>query len=202
MKKIVYDLDGTLIRFNTFKCWVVISFVISIFFLRVFFLFSFFKFVYQRKIKLLNRVTFKAAILELQVKSSFWKVIGSLYGKLLAVFFLRKDLLQKDPSAARCLATAAPDIYVIPFSKKINIFDYVIYSHFSTSDVFVETLNVEKKRRVLIDFSEFPDVFYTDHYDDIPLAKVCKFTYLVSPSKLTIEHFGEEVKSEFYSIVK
>ncbi|GAA3884385.1 hypothetical protein GCM10022405_07220 [Gibbsiella dentisursi] len=202
MKKVVYDLDGTIIKFNTFRCWLIISLLISIVFLRVFFLFYFLKFVYLRKERVLNRITFKAAVLKLQVNSIFWNTIGNLYGKLLAVLFVRKELIQLDSLVERCLATAAPSIYILPFSKQLKVFNHVISSHFSDSGEFIETLNNEKKRFVMATFSSSPDIFYTDHYDDIPLAKACKYTYLVSPNKLTIDVFSQEMKKECYSIVK
>lgn len=201
MKKAVYDLDGTLIKFNTFKCWIIISFLLSICCLRFYFLFSFLKFVYLRKKKVLNRVSFKAAVLGVQSGSNFWHAIGRLYGNFLAKYFVRKDLIQKDSVAERCLATAAPGIYALPFAENMNIFSHVIFSSFTDSGSFVETLNNEKKKRVMLEFSSEPDVFYTDHYDDIPLAKVCKFTYLVSPGESTVERFRMEVEKERYEIV-
>ncbi|MFE8102967.1 HAD family hydrolase [Brenneria goodwinii] len=201
MKKVVYDLDGTLIKFNTFKCWVILSFVISVFFIRFCFLFSFLKFAYLRKIKILDRVSFKSSILTLQVNSQFWITVGSIYGRVLAKFFIRNDIIKMDKEALRCLATAAPDIYARPFAQEVRIFNCIITSYFSEDGCFVETLNREKLRHVSFNFSSSPDILYTDHYDDIPLAEKCKFTFIVSPSDTTREYFTKAMKNSNYRVI-
>lgn len=201
MKYIAYDLDGTLVKFNTFKVWIILSFFLSFVFLRFSFLKKFIGFVLRRKQGKLDRVGFKAAILAIQVDSSFWQKVGQLYGGYLAIFSLRRDLLALHKNAFRCLATAAPDIYVIPFSKKSGVFDTAIYSHFVSDNKFVETLNEEKKKAVLEIFSSNPDFLFTDHYDDFPLINACKFTYLVSPDPASKKKLVERLSKENYQII-
>ncbi|HBL6731990.1 TPA: hypothetical protein LSG62_004797 [Serratia liquefaciens] len=201
MKYIAYDLDGTLVKFNTFKVWIILSFLLSFVFFRFSFLKKFIGFVRLRKQRKLDRVGFKAAVLAIQVGSPFWKKVGKLYGNYLAIFSLRRDLLALHKDAIRCLATAAPDIYVIPFSQKTGVFDTVIYSHFVSDNTFIETLNEEKKKAVLKVFSSNPDFLFTDHYDDFPLINACKFTYLVSPDPASKKKLVERLSQENYQII-
>ncbi|AVJ16954.1 hypothetical protein CLM71_07325 [Serratia sp. MYb239] len=202
MKYIAYDLDGTLIKFNTFKVWVILSFILSLIFFRIPFLKKFIGLVKSRKQGDLDRLGFKISLLALQVNSTFWSKVGSVYGGCLAKYFLRKDLLALHKSAERCLATAAPDIYAIPFSKKLGLFKTVICSHFvSDSGDYIETLNEEKKNAVLNDFSSHPDILFTDHYDDLPLIQMCKFSYLVSPDKSSKEKFIRVLSVDAYKII-
>ncbi|HFZ1931047.1 haloacid dehalogenase-like hydrolase [Serratia marcescens] len=199
--KSVYDLDGTLVPFNTFKVWVVLSFFISIFFLRWYFLFSIIKFALCRKIGRMDRVGFKVALLAIQQRTKFWPYVGKKYGKWLARHSLRKDLLVLGDNSTKCLATAAPDIYVSSFSQEVNDFDVTICAHFCHSGEFVETLNVVKLKFVREQFSEEPDLFFTDHYDDIPLAMAAKFTYIVSPSIKSERLFSDMLNAGRYTIV-
>lgn len=199
--KSVYDLDGTLVSFNTFKVWVILSFVTSIFFLRWFFLTSVVKFAVYRMIGRMNRLGFKVALLKIQSRTKFWPYVGKIYGKVLARYYLRQDLLALGDNTIKCLATAAPDIYAAPFSLEVNRFDVTICAHFTHSGEFIETLNEIKLKFVCEQFSGQPDLFFTDHYDDIPLAMVAKFTYIVSPSKISERLFSEALDVECYAII-
>lgn len=201
MKYIAYDLDGTLVKFNTFKVWVILSFLLSLVCFRISFLTRFIGLVKSRKKGNLDRLGFKISLLALQVNSAFWEKIGDIYGRWLAKYFLRKDLLALHENAVRCLATAAPDIYAIPFSLQTKAFDTVICSHFIGDNDYIETLNENKKSAVLETFSSHPDILFTDHYDDIPLIQSCKFSYLVSPDKSSKKKFISTLSVDTYKII-
>ncbi|SQJ23091.1 Uncharacterised protein [Serratia rubidaea] len=62
-------------------------------------------------------------------------------------------------------------------------------------------LNEEKKNAVLNDFSSHPDILFTDHYDDLPLIQMCKFSYLVSPDKSSKEKFIRVLSVDAYKII-
>lgn len=200
--KSVYDLDGTLISFNTFKIWIVLSFFISIFCFRLFFLFRIIEFSIVRKMGGMNRLIFKNKILAIQTNSRFWLFIGKLYGLILARYFLRHDLLALGSNTEVCLATAAPSIYVKPFVDVAGGFALAIYSHFTEDGIFVETLNEVKLQFVRDKFSDEPDLFFTDHYDDIPLAKISKYTYIVSPTEKSKQLFASSLDTHCYSFIK
>jgi len=184
MRKIVYDLDGTLIPFNTFKGWIILSFFLPILSLK--FKDSFFicHLIYLRVLKKINRVDFKEKLMIHQKESLYWKFLGYKYASFLAFYFVRNEILDKEKQKQKkCLATAAPDIYVLPFSKKINMFDVVICSFISPEKKMVEVFGEVKKDCIIKKFSKSPDVFYTDHYDDAPLARISCKTFFIKPSK-------------------
>lgn len=188
MKKIVYDLDGTLIPFNTFKGWIIISILAPLFslklkeFTKVFFL------VLSRATKKIGRTTFKEKLLVQQNQSVFWTKIGGLYGVFLAKYYVRKNLLvdiQQNDSV--CLATAAPDIYVKRFAEEMGRVDIIMSTYISGENKMVEIFGEKKKECVLVELATVPDVFYTDHYDDAPLARVSKKTYFTYPPKESLK---------------
>ncbi len=182
MRKIVFDLDGTLISFNTFKGWILISFIVPFLSLN----FKSFKYISElillRASKKISRTEFKELLLIYQSTDSCWNKIGALYA-FLAFFFIRKKLLnEKKEKDTICLATAAPDIYVLPLSKKIDDFDLVLSTYISSDNKMVEIFGELKKEFVINNFTNEPDLFFTDHYDDAPLARISKKTFFVKPS--------------------
>ncbi len=202
MKKIVYDLDGTLIPFNTFKGWIIISIIAPLIslklkeFIKILFL------VLSRATKKTDRLTFKEKLLIQQDQSPFWIKVGSNYAVFLAKYYVRKNLLndiQKNDTV--CLATAAPDIYANHFAEKIGGISIVLSTYISANKKMVEIFGEKKKDCVLDKLGTVPDVFYTDHYDDAPLARVSKKTYFTYPPQQSLNKIKLDPLLVNYEIV-
>ncbi|MNG84689.1 hypothetical protein D3C79_434320 [compost metagenome] len=199
MKKVVYDLDGTLVSFNTFKGWVILSMLASILFIRVVFIIPFLKLICLRFIGKIDRIGFKSSLLRLQVNSKFWRGIGFIYARIISAYFIRNTLINLDNE--NFLATAAPAIYANSLHLKSSVFDGVISSYFDENGEFIETIKDKKSTLIAEYFTAEPDIFYTDHHDDLPLARVSKFVCIVQPTKHSEEIFRKELRSEQYQII-
>ncbi|HDS8992546.1 haloacid dehalogenase-like hydrolase [Klebsiella quasipneumoniae] len=202
MKKIVYDLDGTLIPFNTFKGWIILSIIMPL----LCFNFKIFnrvcELVLSRALNKIDRLTFKEKLLIEQQEDLFWGKIGSLYASLLMLFVRRRLLNEKKQNDLAYLATAAPSIYAKYLSKKIGIFSISLSTDISNELKMIEVFGEKKKEMVLEALMCPPDIFYTDHYDDAPLAKVSKKTYFIKPSVISKEKILSDKNIGDYEIIK
>jgi phosphoserine phosphatase len=199
MKKVVYDLDGTLVSFNTFKGWVILSMLASILSFKVGFIMAFLKLIYLRSIGEIDRIGFKSSLLRMQVNSKFWRGIGFIYARVISAYFIRNTLINLGNK--NFLATAAPAIYANSLHLKSSVFDGVISSYFDENGEFIETIKDKKSTLVTKYFTTAPDIFYTDHHDDLPLARVAKFVYVVQPTERSEEIFRKELRSEQYQVI-
>lgn len=202
MKKIVYDLDGTLIPFNTFKLWIIISIFAPLFSLKLCDFAKISSLVLSRATKKIGRTTFKEKLLVLQNNSPFWSKVGSLYAVFLAKYYIRKNLLTEiRPGDTVCLATAAPDIYAKRFAEEMGQVDLVLSTYISEESKMVEIFGEKKKDYVLAKLATVPDVFYTDHYDDAPLARVSKKTFFTYPPKQSLSKIKLDSQLVNYEII-
>jgi len=198
---IVYDLDGTLSRVNTYKVFLIILFVHLIVTLQWLRLKELMFIIYQRLIRKSARVN---------MKSSIYKLYNVTYYKrfLLRVFHLvmkpwyRKEILLKHSNLDRqILATAAFDFYAKEVADKLHIKECVATSWHQMKQGY-ECIS-ERKRNCLQALTNpmVIDVFYTDHSDDLPTIKIANKTVLVSPSKKSREIIMNNVSKmnvEFY----
>lgn len=202
MKKIVYDLDGTLIKFNTFKLWIFLSWIYPLLTLKLGALSKVSLLILLRILRKKSRVDFKSNLLILQSGNLYWDRLGYRYAVFLCNYCIRKDLVEfKGKGDSACLATAAPNIYVFPLAMKLKLFDCVLCTQVSNSGEMVEVFSSMKKDMVLNSFSKKPDLFYTDHSDDIPLAEVCKKTYFVNSTKSSKYKILECAKIDNYEFI-
>lgn len=188
--KVVYDLDGTLIPFNTFKAWIVFSVFVALLFLRISDFLSISGLVKQRITSSLSREEFKRLLHEHQYRSKFWIRMGDVFSVVLRLC-LRRELLTSVEYKTACLATAAPDIYVLPLAQRIGTFVCVICSHVGPRG-YVETIGEQKRDMVRERFCAQPDVLFTDHFDDAPLARSVRTIVVVSPSRICRKAFIDE----------
>lgn len=202
MKKIVYDLDGTLIPFNTFKVWIIISMVAPLFSLKLSDFAKIVVLVLSRATKKIGRTAFKEKLLVLQSQSSFWSKVGGLYAVFLAKYYVRKHLLKDiQPGDTVCLATAAPDIYAKRFAEAMGQVDLVLSTYISDESTMVEIFGEKKKESVLAKLGTIPDLFYTDHYDDAPLARVSKKTFFTYPPEQSLSKIKLDAQLVNYEII-
>ncbi|MBJ9293202.1 haloacid dehalogenase-like hydrolase [Citrobacter werkmanii] len=189
MKTVVYDLDGTISKINTFKAWIIFSLLYSFVVLNIRDVIKIIELIVGRVLKKIDRVSFKENLLKMQNNNN-WKRPGTYFANFIIPIFLRKDMMSHQNFDFRLLATAAPAIYVLPFFEKYGYFTDVICTDFDQYGVFCETLADIKAKAVLARLNNIEiDLFYTDHSDDIPLAKYSRKIILVHPTEDTINKF-------------
>jgi len=184
----IYDLDGTLVSFNSFKYWLLYSFIFSLPFLRIDYNWLIIKAALQRMFGKTDRVIFKEKIMNFHEQNrKFARRCNSSF----ASFLRRKtksDLLDKGKKML--LATAAPDCYVKYYVLKMKCFEN--YSASCIKDgVLKENIGEQKLQSImyLIDNNTNKFVLYTDHADDIPLAQQASQVFLVCPSNKTKKEY-------------
>jgi len=197
----IYDLDGTLIPFNSFKYWLLFSFVFSFLFFRIDYNWLIVKITLQRIFGKTDRFIFKEKIMifhEQNKNKKFVKCCNTSF----ASFLKRKTktgLLDKHRKLF--LATAAPDCYVKYYVKKMKCFEYYSASYIKNG-ILEENISEKKLQSViqLIENKTYQSILYTDHFNDIPLAKKVSQIFLVRPAEETIKEY--EMSKISYIVVK
>ena len=191
-KAIIVDLDGTLLRTNTFKEYIV--FILKYWYLRLDIAIVLFFLVGLRKIRVISHETMKYYIL-LCTKSFMTAKRLSDFASLLMTK-VNSNVLSviqqfRDWGGVAYLSTAAPSSYASIIADRLNLEGYCATElplrdkewHENVRDVKCKsTLDFLQEKGVVF------DVLLTDHYDDLPLLKVAKSkNYLVNPNKKTVE---------------
>ena len=188
---LIIDLDGTFVSVNTFHKWMKFLFLEE---LKKFHLVSVIKIltiIFLRLTKKITHAEMKFRILKLSEKNISKEQINTFVDTLDA--YANQSILAKlqDLSARTVLATAAPLLYAEAIKEKYN-FDDVIATEYTYVEEWRENIKEEKRNSYLkllqnkaIDPKKV--ILYTDHHDDLPLMKISDFTYLVQPSKITIQ---------------
>ena len=184
----IYDLDGTLISFNSFKYWLLYSFVFSLFFFRIDYNWLIFRGVLQRIFGKIDRVIFKEKIVNFHEQN---KIFAKRCNASFSSFLKRKtknNLLNKQKKIL--LATAAPDCYVKYYVIKMKCFENYSASYIENG-VLKENIGERKLQSVtqLLENKIHQAVLYTDHFDDIPLAQQVSQVFLVCPTNKTKKEY-------------
>jgi len=191
----IYDLDGTLIPFNSFKYWLLYSFVVSLFFFRIDYNWLIIKIITQRMLGKTDRIGFKEKIMNFhEQNNSFVRHCNTSFASFLKRR-TKNDLLDKGKKMV--LATAAPDCYVKYYVMKMNCFEN--YSASSIlNGVLVENMGERKLQSVIQTLENDINnaILYTDHSDDIPLAKQVSQVFLLAPTNTTKNDY-ESAKISF-----
>ncbi len=188
---LIVDLDGTLIRGNTFHWFIK------------------FAFLYY-----LKRFSFKSILILILVWLRIMRVIShsilKYYILLTTNGFPKKSLREfskivikqinpivlnhfSNYNGIRCLSTAAPENYAA-FIGRLLKFDFVLATN--SNDLrrrkWVENIGENKKISLLSHIEENNlsfnlDTLITDHFDDIPLMRIFDKVILINPSEDTIQ---------------
>lgn len=181
METLVIDLDGTLIDCNSFT-----EFVKHLFAQLPEARLKIFGIVALRKLRLITHLEAKRRIVAIAQKYLQKVDIDKFIDKLST--HLRPSLLQRIETADRViLATAAPEIYVIPLAQRLGIPDVAATRHNGAENRGqVKMRNVENAG---VKF-DLDTVVITDHYDDLPLLQrnSAGQNILVNPSSTTLMH--------------
>ena len=188
MKKIiVVDLDGCFCSVNTFRYWLLFSFLYLFFSLRWISLLKYIQCIYLRVFGSSDRVQMKECVLKITEKLP--KNAIRWFSGFLQLFVNRDVLLEmhKYNDMDIVLCTAAPVIYVDAFAGKYNFAKV-----FATPSVYKagweENIGGVKLENLKIFYGE--DVVLscviTDHHDDLPMLLKANRRVLVRPSDATL----------------
>lgn len=193
MNIVIVDLDGTLVKCNSFHLW--LKYITKYYLAKkrlpdlvMTLVWSFLR--YSRIIKhstLKKHIINLAGRIDDKVVLDFARTLNDcVNGKV-------KNLLAQcrhSDNTKFVLATAAPYFYVGPFSE-LHDFDYVIATPGNiASPEWVETIKEEKLKQFYEIFSNDQAevnvaMLITDHHDDLSLMKISAKTILVNPSETT-----------------
>lgn len=159
---LIIDLDGTLVDCNSFT-----EFVKFLFMRLPMERWKIFAIVIKRKLRLITHHEAKRRIVRIAAKSLTDTDLKDFVQKLKS--HIRPSMLRLVETSGRViLATAAPDIYVIPFAGSIGIEEFTATKeNGSENRGMVKLRNVE---RLGVTFDS-DTMVVTDHYDDLPLLK-------------------------------
>lgn len=193
---VVVDLDGCLCTINTFRYWVIFSYLYL--FLTLHWL-DFFKFsvvIFRRLLGRVDRVTMKYEILVLTERLAPFFI--KIFCRFLVNFFngsLVSRLKEYDDSVEIVLSTAAPSCYVKYLVKNVSVSKF-----FATQSVFgdswIENIGQVKLEAIRKYYGSavMIDTVFTDHYDDLPLLKHARHKVLVRPDDGTLSRLRNVVK--------
>lgn len=201
MKKIaVFDFDGTLIPFNSFKFFCIFFMFCCVATFNFSCLWQALNLFYSRKFKNLSHVDFKEKLCELYMKMG--NPFCSFFSKSL-LLFLRKDILtelrkwQSDAEVITVLSTAAPSAYALKVGDLLRC-DMTIgaFGYSSNNFLIHENIGLFKADNLRNHFDGVENVrfiiAYSDSRDDISLFEMSEIKILVYPGKKDIAALDEK----------
>ena len=201
---VIYDLDGTLVPFNSYKRWLVFTVVSALFFLN----WDYCWLIVKTTIKRIcckphrrcgldpqspnneKRVIFKQTIVAFHEQKAHRRFVKWCNFRF-AVYLkkkTRKELLEAGKDLY--LATAAPDCYVKHYAQLMNCFRDYSATCFEKG-VMHENIGANKLTAVSQQLGNniTHATLYTDHEDDLPLAYNVSVVFLVNPTERTKQVF-------------
>ncbi len=197
-KTIIIDLDGTLLKTNTFEHYIlfVVKTALKRIDIRTVFLISIL--VLLRKVRLIStHEKMKYHILKGTASYATPQRMRELATLLehyenMNVFSLKESF--KEKNYVTILSTAAPMPYAKIISEDFG-FDHCSASEMPLGKEWKENVNEQKKKNTLNMLNSFNGelcVFVTDHYDDLPLLRLPKeCNYVVNPSDKTKKYLDD-----------
>ncbi|MCW8922210.1 MAG: haloacid dehalogenase-like hydrolase [Gammaproteobacteria bacterium] len=189
-KTVVVDLDGSLIKLNSFRYWIFFSFVFLLVSLRWISLIKLIKSVIYRFLGISNRVMMKRDILSVTENMSRFYIKWFCH---FLYYFTNNDVLNEMRKYEKkhvpvILCTAAPSCYADVFAERFS-FSYVFSSGSVFDSLWKENIGEEKWESVRAYYGNdiVLECVITDHHDDLPLLLRAKKRVLVKPSKDTID---------------
>ena len=184
MKIVGLDLDGTLVRCNSFPLWVKHVFISLIKDIEVYKAMLILAYYSMRLTRLVNHAAFKRRLISLDIPNSY----NYSFSKLLIGRYVNRPLLNHLASSQPAkvyITTAAPHCYAqyIP-----EFLDFPVQAVIATQWIngeFFENFGDKK----VVSFKRLNegrcDLFCTDHYEDLPMMMWSKEVILVSPKEGT-----------------
>lgn len=197
--KTVFDFDGTLIRINSFPCWVLFLIGYSFLNFRFSIAIKVIKLLIKREIKnKINHPDFKKALMDLHFTEDYHKNFA-----IFLSFFVRKNLMKELKSLYKknhkiVITSAAPEIYL---TKTIGIILPEIYNDLTIIGAKIKNdhLNGNHKKEKLLNLYESGFLkqdekvvkLFTDSWDDSEIAYHSENIILISPSTKCKRKYSE-----------
>lgn len=201
MKKVaVFDFDGTLIPFNSFKFFCIFFMLSCVFTLNFGSFWKTLKLFYSRKFKNISHVDFKEKLCKLYMEMG--NPFCSFFSKSL-MLFLRKDILaelrkwQSNTEVITILSTAAPSAYALKVGELLKC-DMTIgaFGYSSNNFLIHENIGFLKADNLRKHFHGVENVrfivAYSDSRDDLPLFEMSEIKILVYPGQKDIVALDEK----------
>ena len=188
---VIYDLDGTLVPFNSFKRWLMFTAVSALCCFNWDYCWLVGKTTIRRMLcNNVDRVVFKQIIVGFHEQKAHRKFVNRC--NLRFADYLKKKTRKKLLEAGKdlYLATAAPDCYVKHYVQLMNCFrDYSATR--IENGVMNENIGENKLTAVSqqLGGNITRATLYTDHQDDLPLAEKVSAVFLVNPTEKTKREF-------------
>lgn len=199
-KIVVVDLDGCLCKINSFRYWLLFTFLFFLFSFRWTSLMKFNKYIFLRIFRKSNRVEMKRDILSLTENMPRYFTVA--FSGFLSLFVNRQVCSQirryENMNISVVLCTAAPSCYVHIFAEKFN-FSQIFATPTISIKNWKENIGQEKWESVVSYYGNdvVLECVITDHHDDLPLLVHAKKRLLVGPTKGTLEaikgHFDFDI---------
>jgi len=198
-KVAIIDFDGCLCSVNSFRFWVIFSFIILFVTLRWRALVKFGYVVLARMWGKVDRVEMKRVILSVTEDLPSWSV--GLFCRFLYLLtnttvsnMISSDYFKGIPVV---LCTAAPACYVRLYAQRFS-FSQVMATPTVKCNDWKENFGAQKLKALIQHYGEDVNIHavVTDHHDDLPLLEKAEKCYLVRPSADTLEALRERFKFE------
>lgn len=194
-KIVVFDLDGTLIKVNTFNVFLKHCFFLSIKYLRIVDLIRLFLIILRRKVIHIPRSEFKHELHKL-----FQKYYSDQQFNLSCMKMVNENVLSelkkhlKDPNAYVILNTAAMP-YAVYLAEKFSISE--VLCSYEANNIWIENSSNIKVERLQTKGIDKVTVLFTDDLEDSPLMEFSNSIFLVNPKDATKEYankLGTEIR--------
>ncbi len=193
---VVYDLDGTLIRSNTFHRWIVALIIRSLCELNFKKFFKIFSALIARATNSISHKDLKIIIEKnsLDLDDAFVNKFASrLIQKNISSFCIHKLMLHIENGDHVILATAAPLVYAKIIAQLLD-FDSVLASKFDSSGSYIECMKDIKASQILqYSGGRGINFFYSDHSDDLCSMRLAKSIFLINPTSLSLSIVSKEL---------
>lgn len=190
---IVCDLDGTLLRINTFPLWIRFLTLNKLKRLHIFSTSLLVMFIILRLIRLIQHRTFKRLISRIETlpKSDVDRFVTEVAKHADVALIAR---LKEVPESSLIIATAASDAYAGALVASLDLPVEQVIATTVQGSKFIFNSGETKRKRVLEYIRNRPDDgsvfdFLTDHYDDIPLAMEAREVLLCNPTEESIAKY-------------
>lgn len=187
---VVFDLDGTLISVNSFRLW--LERLPRLALRHPTLIVPLLRAVTQRALGQTDRVAMKRAVIQAstrlppRVHAAFAQDLHRLIRPALAPD-LRRYL--DDPSFRVYLSTAAPEYYVLPLARLLDI-QHVSATRNDTGSGWTENFG-EHKVSALEQLEGLPlpelHTVYSDDHHDLPLMHLARKVVLVNPTQVSVD---------------
>ncbi len=201
---VVFDLDGTIIRCNSFHLWIGFCIFSHCSALN---LKKKLKIIFNCLLRILKRIDhaqFKKEVMLIKPISSDRMAryfLKNLIIPKISFVCYKEMLLWKKKGVTIVIATAAAETYVEAIAKYFGIKHWV--SSYLLNDKLFNCIGKNKIHSLRRKFNNFRILaLYTDHIDDLPLMSLANYVILVNPKETQKKKILSKLSNEYIKIIK